>query len=393
MNSQDFMTKTQYISRDNKSPADDVYLIAMDIGYSAVKVFSPEAVAMFPSYAVRDTGYGTAGTLTSDYIRYENLDTGEKWFVGNMAQDGLSDDDTSVSETSLYGRDRYRDPMFAVIAETGLGLACMYSKGIYKNRKVCLQTGLPPRYTGKGSQDVRDLTDLLSGTHRFTLRLGQEKSMTFEIRIEKENIFIMPQPMGTLFSVAVDQNHNFLPEAGNYFNKKALIFDGGFGTLDFYSIKSHVIGNSETYNNLGMKRVLQETTAEIRDRYQKEISVPAMQKYLATGTFRYFDARNVSTKDVPLGDILEECSRRVCREAIDKMMQVYPLYEYDYLIITGGTGSAWSAQIREYLKDMTTLTIVDGAQNDTLPGVFANVRGYYMFRFSDIAQNARKGGK
>ena len=175
MNSQDFMTKTQYISRDNKSPADDVYLIAMDIGYSAVKVFSPEAVAMFPSYAVRDTGYGTAGTLTSDYIRYENLDTGEKWFVGNMAQDGLSDDDTSVSETSLYGRDRYRDPMFAVIAETGLGIACMYSKGIYKNRKVCLQTGLPPRYTGKGSPDARDLTDLLSGTHRFSLRLGQDK--------------------------------------------------------------------------------------------------------------------------------------------------------------------------------------------------------------------------
>lgn len=394
MQTQEFMTKTEYRKRDNGNPSDHIYLIAMDIGYSAVKVFSPETVAMFPSYAIKDSGNGTAGTMTTDYIRYENLDTGEKWFVGNMAQDGLSDDDTSVSETALYGRDRYNDPMFAVIAETGLGLACMHSGGIYKNRTICLETGLPPRYISKGSPDERYLTELLSGTHRFSLTLGQEKPMIFELTIDAENVHILPQPMGTLFSVAVDSNHQFLPEAGGYFNKNVLIFDGGFGTLDFYSIKAHVIGNSETYNNLGMKRVLAETASVIREQYQKDISIPAMQKYLAKGTFRYFDHRNIATRDEPLGEILEQCSRKVCAEAIEKMMQVYHLYEYDYLIITGGTGAAWAAQIREYLKNMTTLTIVDGAQNDTLPGVYANVRGYYMYRYSTIAakEKTKKGG-
>ena len=66
------------------------------------------------------------------------------------------------------------------------------------------------------------------------------------------------------------------------------------------------------------------------------------------------------------------------------MTQMFPLYEYDYLIITGGTGAAWSSRIREILKDMETLKIVDGNCNDTLPYVFANVRGYYMYRMTKM---------
>ena len=391
MRAQDVMTKTKYIKRDNKSPRDDVYLIAMDIGYSSVKVFSPETVAIFPSYAVRDIGNGTAGTLSNDYIQYENLDTGEKWFVGKMAQDGLSDDDTSVSESSLYGRDRYRDPMFRVIAECGLGIACMHNQDrSYNAKTICIETGLPPRYISTGSPDCAELTKTLSGKHRFALKIGQKEAMLFDLSIDAENVHIMPQPMGTLFSVSVDRNNTLIPEAAKYFNKNVLIFDGGFGTLDFYPIKAHVIQKSETYNTLGMKRVLEEATETIRNRYQKDISVPAMQKYLERGTFRYFEPATLTTRDEPLEEIITECSKKVCREAIEKMMQVYRLYEYDYLIVTGGTGAAWLEQIREHLKNMSTLTIVDGAQNDTLPGVFANVRGYYMFRYSDLVSRGKR---
>lgn len=246
MKPQNVMTKTKYIHRNNGSPSDDIYLIAMDIGYSAVKVFSPETVAIFPSYAVRDSGRGTAGALTNDYIQYENLDTGEKWFVGKMAQDGLSDDDTSVSESVLYGRDRYRDPMYKVIVETGLGLACLYDEdNAYMDKTICIESGLPPRYISKGSPDCMELTNVLSGMHRFALRLGQQPARVFELNVLEENIHIMPQPMGTLFSVAVDKDHAFIKEAAEYFNKNVLIFDGGFGTLDFYPIKAHVIQKSD----------------------------------------------------------------------------------------------------------------------------------------------------
>ncbi len=386
MNTKDFMTKTEFIKRDNGSPADDVYLIAMDIGYSSVKVFSPECVAMFPSYAVKDKGAGTAGTLTDDYIRYEDLTTGEKWFVGKMANDGLSDEDTSVSGASLYGRDRYKDPMYRAILETGLGVACMYSNGAYKKKTIYIETGLPARYIGKASPDSQLLIKAFEGIHHFRITIGQNAPMEFRMSIDGAKVYLMAQPMGTLFSVGVKNDHQFIPEAENYFNKNVLIFDGGFGTLDFYSIKSHVIGSCETYDNLGMKRVLEETAKTILEQYNKEISVPAMQKYLERGTFRRFDAMTIATKDEPLSDVLEKSSRLVCQEAINKMLQNYPIYEYDYLVITGGTGAAWFEQMRDYLRRMETLKVINGAQNDNLSSVYANVRGYFMYRFSAISK-------
>ena len=393
MQAQDFMTKTRIIARDNGSPADNLFLVAIDVGYSAVKVFSPTTVAMFPSYAVPDRGSGIAGQLGDDSLRYRNDDTGEAWFVGKMAHDILSDDDTSVSETALYGRDRYNDPMFQVIVQTGLGLACMRNQyGSSAGKTICIQTGLPPRYMGKGARDREELIGALSGSHRFSLQIGHREPVHFDLEIKPENVQVMAQPMGTLFSVAAANDHTMVPGAVQYFNKNVLIFDGGFGTLDIYPIKAHVIQPSETYDNLGMRRVLEETASLISDRFHKEISVPAMQKYLEKGTFRWFEAKSVSTRDEPLDEILEECSRKVCQEALTKLMQVCRVYEYDYLVVTGGTGEAWIDQIRDYFKNMETLSVVSGAQNDTLPGVFANVRGYFMFRYSDLQAAARKAG-
>jgi plasmid segregation protein ParM len=386
MDTKAFMTKTEYIDRKDTPPREDIYLIAIDIGYSAVKVISENIAAMFPSYALPDNGMGTAGTLTNDYIRYQDLDTGARWFVGKMALDSLSDDDTSVSESSLYRRDRYNDPMFRVITEAGIGLACMRDKkDSFKQRKICVETGLPPRYITKGSYDCDSMIDVISGKHHFSLQIGQNEPMEFNLLISTDSIHIMPQPMGTLFSAAVGNDHRMLPIAADLLNKNVMIFDGGFGTLDLYPIKAHVIQQSETYDNLGMKRVLEETTDVIRERFRKDISVPAMQKYLESGNFRWFEAKSYSTKEEPLGKILEECCRLVCDEAIEKAFQVYHVYEYDYLIVTGGTGAAWFEQINEKLKNMETLKIVSGSQNDSLPGVFSNVRGYYMFRYSDLA--------
>ena len=291
----------------------------------------------------------------------------------------------------MYGRNRFTDPMFKVIAETGLGFACMRNAyGVSDGKTIYIETGLPPRYISKGSQDREALIDALSGRHHFALRIGQKPAVTFDLMVERGNVHVMAQPMGTLFSVAVGNDHALVPDASNYFNKNVLLFDGGMGTLDLYPIKSHVIQKSETYDNLGMRRVLEETAAVIRERYRKDIPVPAMQKYLERGSFRWFDARTIATRDEPLAEILFECSKKVCLEALAKLMQVYRLYEYDYLIVTGGTGEAWFDIINEYFKNMETLTIVRGSQNDDLPGVFANVRGYYMFRYSDIASRAGK---
>ena len=55
------------------------------------------------------------------------------------------------------------------------------------------------------------------------------------------------------------------------------------------------------------------------------------------------------------------------------------LIDYDYLVITGGTGDAWRNIITEYYSGMESLKIIIGNQNDMLPTIFSNVRGYYLY--------------
>lgn len=200
-----------------------------------------------------------------------------------------------------------------------------------------------------------------------------------------QDIKVMPQPMGTLISIANENNGVPTPNAQQLFKSRVLIFDAGFGTLDTYHIKNRVISSSETFDTLGMKQVLRNTVNSIYAQCGVEISISAMQKYLESGYITKLDRRTMKSEPFYFADILEKESKKVCMEAMEKIKELYNyLTETDYLVITGGTGAAWSSFIREYLKEMNTLKIISGNINDGLPYIFANVRGYYMFLINSL---------
>ena len=142
--------------------------------------------------------------------------------------------------------------------------------------------------------------------------------------------------------------------------------------------------NCQTFTEFGMKQILKQTADEIFDRYNFEISIPAIQQYLESGMVIKKDGRKLSK--VSFDDILENASKDVCNKAIEKIMEIYnPPLEFDNMIITGGTGAAWSSYIRnsEYFKECDTVKIVSGNQGDqSLPYIFSNARGYYILAFS-----------
>ena len=382
-----FRTKTDFKPREN-GKIDGTWPVALDIGYSAVKLFSPNIVSRFPSYAKRiDEGFNFVGNIPWYSILYRNDDAGEKWIVGQMAQDLMSSADTSDSEQSLYGRDRYGHAMFKVVAETGLGIGLMENEfGGPKNDKIVIQTGLPEKYM----RDEYDLRDVLSGHHNFSLKVGNDDWKNFSVDIENNNIFVMSQPKGTLFSVSISQDGRFHKDAAKYLSSSVIVFDPGFGTLDIFPVRSGTVGQGETYPDLGMERILSDTTKAIWENLRVNVPVPAMQKYLATGKVRQVDKKKMVSKDVPFGDFLARASENVCNEAIERMKSAFTLGDYNYMIITGGTGAAWYNQIVEKFKDWETLKIIQGNQNDDLPFVYSNVRGYYYFRLNSALYPAAK---
>lgn len=378
MDTTKFKTRTMVKARDN-GDSGEKWCVALDVGYSAVKVFSPNFVALFPSYAKKEEA-NFIGEIASDVILYKDLLTGDSWTVGEAAQESIDSRDTAESENTLYGRERYATPMFKVLVETGMGIGVLPSKTNSRGeREIFVQTGLPPKYL---KMDQESLKDVIAGRHYFSLKLGPNAERVFDFTIKRENIHVMIQPMGTLYSVMTNTDHTPVANASDYLSKNTLVFDPGFGTLDIFPIRKGRSEGFETFDNLGMKRVLAETVAVINRNYDQDVTIPAMQKFLARGTFRLVTKENGRkiTQDVPFGDILAEKNRSVCMEALQKLEQAFPLEEYDHLIITGGTSAAWNEIIRDYFSGMSTLKIVCGNQTDNLPFVFANVRGYYLFR-------------
>lgn len=171
--------------------------------------------------------------------------------------------------------------------------------------------------------------------------------------------------------------------ASKMFRSNVIIFDAGFGTLDIFDIRNGSLNYYETFGELGMKRVLTETCNEIYAQYLTDIPVYSMQTILKTGYFKYYDRRSNTSKKVEIDKMLEEANREVCYEALNKVQDACNnLIDHDYFVITGGTGAAWENYIKEYFSGMETLTVMSGNVNDSLPCIFANVRGYYMFLIS-----------
>lgn len=388
MDTKRFKTRTEIINRGNGS-VKGVFLIAVDYGYSSVKVFSQNSVAIYPSFAKRFNGE-LVGTLSPSHIIYRDLETDEQWLVGEAAQSDVNQDDTTISEESVFGRARYDDPMFQVLVRTGLGIGCRKNDyGSPGGKPVYVQTGLPPKYM---KNDTPMLVSAIAGHHRFALRIGDRPEQVFDITIPRGNVSVMEQPKGTLYSVAKDNSHRFIRESRSYFNSNLIVFDAGFGTLDIFPIRNNHVVGKQTFPEFSMHEVLKETIDGIYDAYGADVSMIGMQKCLGDGFVKCHGKFSSTRK--PFEDILDAANKKVCDAALEKLGQIYPLYEYDYIVVTGGTGAAWNQLIREKLKDVDGLTIINGNQNDSsLPFMFANVRGYYMFLYDVMLQKSSGGAK
>ncbi len=396
-----FKTQTNFIKRKNPS-VPGFWSISLDIGYSSVKGFSPNLVSSFPSYArlIKGNRINTAEKEDEEsitYILYRDDSTGEIWAVGESAQEMVSSDDTNDSEIALFGRTRYFSPIFKVIAETALAINMSSNEfGEYKGQTIKVQTGLPPKYMSSenGPGDTEFLKEVLSGHHEFSIQIGKSgKWKKYKFDIHESNINVIPQPMGTLISIATNRDGSQIADARDYFNSKMLIFDPGFGTLDVFDIINGRIplNGYETFDNLGMKQVFKRTCADIGRVYNTRMSVLALQNYLEKGQIISFDrlARKSEYKDFV--ELLEANNKAVCMEALSEIDSIRKLDEYKYFVLTGGTGyGAWGDLIKDAYSGLTTLKIIDGTQNDDLSCIFANARGYYMYLYNTLKASVKK---
>ena len=377
MKTQEYRTRTIFNRCSYPVFTEKYWPFAVDFGYSSVKGINRNSIFCFPSYACKmESGVTLFRNPNSTDIYYKDCATNELWAVGANAQALVSIDSSNDSSSSLYGRNRYFSDMFKVVARVGLGLGI--AEGLTSGKHPVIQTGLPPAYL---KTDAPLLKEALSGHHSFDVKVGNGNWIHYEFDLTSEDIRVMPQPMGTLISISTANNGLPSPRAEEFFKSRLLICDPGFGTFDTYYIQNGAINRKpETFDNLGMRQVLQNTSDSIYREYGVEINVSAMQKYLETGYVTALNRQTMHSDKYPFDTILETESKKVCMQAMEKIKELYNyLIEVDFLVITGGTGAAWSGYIRDYLSGMNSLEIISGNMNDSIPYIFSNVRGYFMY--------------
>lgn len=397
MNTTDYRTRTE-IKAEKHAGCQSRWPIALDIGYSGVKGYSQNSLFCFPSYAKRiGKKKDIIGLPAKDEILYHDLETDDVWRVGACAQRSTSINDTSDSQSELFGRHRYSSTLFQVIARTGLGFGMMNTGcGAYNKLPCYLQTGLPPAYL-KGP-DKQELIDTLSRRHRFALQMG-DRSIPYDFTLKPEDIDVMAQPEGTLMSLSMDDSCRSVRAARDYFSSNLLIADAGFETLDLYELYNRVIRGRETFTNFGMREILNRVCTRANEKHHLSLDQISIQNALETGEVVKYTSTPENRKPhkivYPISDILEEVVKEVCDEAVDKIMSTFNgLDEYKYLVLTGGTFAPWEEMIRDYFGGMDSLTILMGNENcrEHTDLIYTNVRGYYLCMVSRL-RRIEAGGK
>lgn len=368
-----FQTRSEIVSCKNLK-LDAVALCALDIGYSAVKGFSATRRFCVPSY-VREQSFESIGTPQPTDILYEGED-GIIYAVGSMALASLSGKDTNDAANTMFSRNRYFSAAFLILARVGLALGL----GQPDEAPVVLQTGLPPAYR---KADTALVKEALVGAHNFRMKVGAGEWQTYSFTLEAENIFVMDQPIGSVYSASKrnDGTTVLCDDGRTYIDHKVLVLDGGFGTLDIFSIANRSIDSTNTFNDLGMKAIFEKTAEDIFQMYGKEVYAHTLQKYLSNGQISVFDRKTRSTRNEDISDLLRENTRRICEKAMAKIEAAYDdLEDYDFLLVTGGTGAAWYEMLRDRYKGMQSLSVIAANQNERIAPVYNNVRGYYIYR-------------
>lgn len=374
MYTKNFRTRQEQNYKSNPKGKD--FIIGLDIGYSGTKVFYEDGYFCFPSYA-KKIEKGMINVPGEKDILYRDNESGEEYMVGYIAQNMMDSNDTNDTDGELYSRKRYGDKRFKITSNVAIALATLNKKD---NRKIVIQTGLPTSYV---DGDTPAIKKAICKSSKFSLKVGGGKWMDFDFHINPDDVYVMPQPAGTLYSSLITDEGSYVPDAKKILCSSTLILDIGFGTFDFFGIKDRAIVCEESINEIGMRAVLDRTSKKILKNLNEDIRVAALQKNLETGVVNCINEDDMTAEERPLEPILKEASREIMLDAMERVKSVTNTFRgYQYVIVSGGTGEAWFEDIKKWLANMNTLTVNPSNKNDGLPFIYSNARGYYLYRYT-----------
>lgn len=208
---------------------------AIDIGYHGVKIATEEGLSFIPNVVCPAKSIGNYTNQDDKRIVFKS--GREEFFIGDMAL--LWSDEGDIRSNERYDLDFIKTSEFIALF---LSSVYLVTKG---NTEPLIATGLPAVAFETERHYLDKLRDILVGEHTFEIAVGEDVGSiinyrTVTLNIKDENLWIFPQPVGTLASQSMTVEDGELQVINDILlqqsdNKRRTIVDFGFFTIDVYT--------------------------------------------------------------------------------------------------------------------------------------------------------------
>lgn len=367
-----------FIEKSNEEP------IALDIGYGGVKVFSMNGMHSFPSLLFRVKKDTTFLDNETD-IKYLDED-GNLWYIGDRARDSLETGSRQIDSDDFYSSKRLDTDEFLILLRVAIYLGLCKEDFEYSSnsKRIRISTGLPEEDVDR---DSRKLRKIISGHHHFQISVGGREFTKVNFDIEEDDIEILSQPQGTIYSMAFDMKGN-IPREDLIVDKNVLVLDGGMYTFDTYLSNRADQGTSKTWEEFAMHEAHIKVRDIIKEKTGRFINEYDIEKYM-------MDERNPSIiryegkQRYYFGDDYLSTLKNMSERLVKKLKRTYDDFnDVDTVIVTGGTGKAYYPYLEDLIPvDELMLAESDDAALGKFDAVFSNVVGFFKFLVYIIASD------
>jgi len=327
-------------------------ILGIDVGFGFTKVSNGRINYIFQS-VIGDpvdiqfkTNFGDNEFVNNLHVTIDN----KSYFIGEYAAR-----QSLVREFTLE-QDRLISDFVKVLA--------MAAAGIYAENGISMNviSGLPVAYL---THDHENFAKSISGEHKIIYHMPDGKIEKRFLNIN--NIQLMPQPLGSIFNVLMDENGRVSNREIQ--SQKIGVIDIGFKTTDF-TVFDHMkyIERSSSTTEFGISR----SFTAIAEKLKKESGIQIE-------LYRLFDAVDsghirIKGKEYNIANLKDRVFEYSAREIISAMDNLWrDEWDIDYVILTGGGAKT----LYEYIIPLMNIDILPLNINTDIR--FNNVNGYLKF--------------
>lgn len=227
----------------------------------------------------------------------------------------------------------------------------------HEANNVNIVTGLPVSYFSNDSQKLIDVIKQNDGFHEF--RLSDDVERAFKV----DKVRVVPQPFGTIFSYAIDDNWKIIPEMAG--GRTGVVDVGGKTTNILSTIDLSEKTREATSVNVGGWDAIRMLKDYVVEKYPDlDMRDQELEQVMMSKTLMYYG------EQYDVSDIISTIAGTISNEIGSQITQRWgSVASFDRIFITGGGANLIGDEL---LKSLQHATIVRNP-------VLANSSGYYKY--------------